>query len=231
MKISCIVPVYNEGARVKKVLDVLVGHPLIDEVIVVNDGSKDDSEGVLRGVSGINLISYSPNRGKSHAVGLGIKEAKNEWVMMIDSDLIGLTGKNIDALVRPVACGEFDVSMAFWGNSLWFCKLFKLDFWSGLRIFRRNLVPNLSVVGNLPGFGLEVFLNKLHLKNHDKIAVIDWKNVISPRKTVKRGFLEGNYQDWKMLVEIFKTLGFFGVFTQFLKMLFLRKVVRERDFR
>ncbi|MDZ4216752.1 MAG: hypothetical protein U1C97_00355 [Candidatus Gracilibacteria bacterium] len=46
--ISCIVPVFNEAKRVEKVSTVLVGHPLIDEVIVINVGSSDNSEQLLQ---------------------------------------------------------------------------------------------------------------------------------------------------------------------------------------
>lgn len=225
MKISCIVPVYNEGARVKDVLEVLVGHPLIDEVIVVNDGSTDNSEDVLKGISGINLISYSHNKGKSYAVQNALLAAKNEWILMIDSDLVGLKKKNIDDLVAPVSTGSFDVSIALWGNSLPFFKFFKLSFMSGLRVFRKKIITDISVVGDLPGFGLEVFLNDLSLKNHDKIAVVYWENVIALRKSVKRGVVRGKYEDWKMFVDMCKTIGFFGVLAQFVKMIFRRKFV------
>ena len=42
-RISIIIPAYNEGSRIKKTLKPLVDHPLIDELIVVDDGSSDDT--------------------------------------------------------------------------------------------------------------------------------------------------------------------------------------------
>lgn len=43
MRLSCIIPAYNEATRIAAVLDVAVGHALIHEVIVVDDGSTDDT--------------------------------------------------------------------------------------------------------------------------------------------------------------------------------------------
>lgn len=41
LSISCIIPAYNEAPRIGAVLDAVLGHPLIDEVIVIDDGSTD----------------------------------------------------------------------------------------------------------------------------------------------------------------------------------------------
>ncbi|HEV8601462.1 MAG TPA: glycosyltransferase [Patescibacteria group bacterium] len=78
IKVSCIIPTFNESARVAGVLEAVVGHQLVSEVIVINDGSKDNTEEILRTRPGIKLISYQPNRGKSHAIMMGIKAAKND---------------------------------------------------------------------------------------------------------------------------------------------------------
>src|SRR3989344_7595866 len=102
MKVSCIIPVYNEAERVLGVLRAVVGHPLVDEVIVVNDGSTDTSKAVLENQPGIRFFSYDENRGKSGAIAYGLAQAKNELVMFIDSDLIGLSAESIAALIFPV---------------------------------------------------------------------------------------------------------------------------------
>lgn len=217
-KISCIVPVFNEGKRVAGVLDVLVGHPLLDEVIVVNDGSTDNSEQILLGWKGIKLISYAKNAGKSHAMMLGFKAAKNDLIMMIDSDLEGLSREDIMRLIEPVIEGKAEVSMTLRKNSLPIFRFLGLDFVSGERVFDRKHIPNLDELGKLTCFGLESHLNSLILKNENKLAVVDWKNVITPRKSVKFGFFEGSKRDFKMVMEIVKYLGLKGVFRQILGM-------------
>lgn len=213
-KISCIVPVYNEGARVGGVLKALVGHPLLDEVIVVNDGSTDDSEKVLKKVKGINLISYKKNRGKSFAVMTGMKKAKNDLLLMIDSDLQGLTAKDITALVEPVLEGKADVSMTIRKNSFEIFKMMGLDFVSGERIFSRKTIPSLDAIGKLTCFGLESHLNNLIVKKGLRLAIVDWKNVITPRKAVKFGYWEGTKRDLKMVKEIVDYLSLKGIYKQ-----------------
>lgn len=217
-KISCIVPVYNEGKRVGNVLKALIGHPLLDEVIVVNDGSSDDSEKVLKEIKGINLISYSRNKGKSGAVMTGMKEAKNDLLLMIDSDLQGLTAQAITDLVEPVLNGIADVAMTLRKNSLPIFKLIGLDFVSGERIFSRKMIPNLDDLGKLSCFGLESHLNNLIVKNRARLAVVYWRNVITPRKAVKFGYLEGTKRDWKMVGEIVNYLGLKGIYKQIREM-------------
>lgn len=222
MKISCIVPVYNEASRVGEVLDVLVGHELLNEVIVVNDGSTDDSGEILKKREGIRLISYEKNRGKSHAMRVGLEEAKNEWVMTIDSDLKGLNGENIKSLILSVINHGADLAMTLRKNSLGIFKFFKLDFVSGERIFRKNIIKDLNDLEKLPGFGLEAFLNKIIIENKMKFVVVNWPNVITPRKSVKFGFLAGVKGDFEMILQIRSVIGLFGILKQFWKMYLLR---------
>ncbi|PJC38519.1 glycosyl transferase, partial [Candidatus Peregrinibacteria bacterium CG_4_9_14_0_2_um_filter_38_9] len=178
----------------------------------------------------INLISYFPNRGKTHAVKTAFLATKNEWVMMIDSDLLGIEKRNITDLIAPVVEGNFDVSMTLRKNSLSIFRFLGLDFVSGERVFKKNLISDFSLLDNLPGFGLEVFLNGLIVEKKLKIAVVDWENVITPRKSVKYGFWAGFVGDIKMVFQIVKVMGVFGIVEQFRKMFSLRKVVRGRDF-
>ena len=47
-KVSCIIPAYNEESRIANVLKVVENHPILDEVIVINDGSTDKTADVIR---------------------------------------------------------------------------------------------------------------------------------------------------------------------------------------
>lgn len=215
---SCIVPVYNEKARVPAVLSVLTAHPWIDEVIVVNDGSTDGSGAVLEKIKGINLISYPVNRGKSHAVMMGIEAAKNELILTIDSDLQDLQSEDVTALIKPVLDGEVEFAMTLRKNSLGIFKLFGLDFVSGERIFYKNMICNIRDLEKLSPFGLEVFLNDLIVRKGLKIKVVKWLRVITPRKAKKFGFYKGTKSDFKMVGQVVGQAGLLGVIRQFWKM-------------
>ena len=222
IKISCIIPVYNEGKRVKKVLDAVIGHELVDEIIVVNDGSTDDSEKVLKEVDGIKLISYKKNRGKTGAVKAGFEESKNDLVMMIDSDLVGLKKIDITALIEPIKEGSVDITMTMRKNSLMIFKLFGLDFISGERVFRKSIIEDFNDLDKLPGFGLESFLNRILIKKKMRLKVVKWKNVVTPRKSVKFGWWKGTKGDIKMIKQIISVLGVSGIYKQYRKMLSLK---------
>ena len=70
--VSCIIPVYNEKPRIANVLKAVVGHPLIHEVVVVDDGSNDGTEDLVKQFSGVKLIRHEVNKGKTQAVVTGI---------------------------------------------------------------------------------------------------------------------------------------------------------------
>lgn len=99
-----IIPAYNEEKRIGKVLQ---GIPeFVDEVIVVDDGSKDKTSEVARKF-GVEVIRLERNEGKGKAMSEGIKEASGDIIVFIDAD-----GQHrpeeIIKLVEPIVNGEAD---------------------------------------------------------------------------------------------------------------------------
>lgn len=93
MALSIVIPAYNESQRLPVTLDSLLQETTIpfNEVIVVNDGSHDDTLEVAKSFekrfSGrIKVVDSQPNRGKGFAVRRGIEEASQEWVLVADAD-------------------------------------------------------------------------------------------------------------------------------------------------
>ena len=85
--ISCIVCAFNEADRIRNILDVIVGHPALAEVIVVNDGSTDATQALVDSYPTVRAISHTPNRGKTYALTRGVAEARCEHLMLLDADL------------------------------------------------------------------------------------------------------------------------------------------------
>jgi glycosyltransferase involved in cell wall biosynthesis len=112
--ISIIVPVYNEAATIQAVLDRLlaISLPAAREIIVVNDGSSDGTRAVLDSLSGlsdrITIVHVDPNRGKGHAVRLGIARSKGDVVAIQDADL-ELDPAQLAGLAEPILAGRADV--------------------------------------------------------------------------------------------------------------------------
>ena len=91
MKLSIIIPCYNESKDIAKNTDIVKQYLLeknIDhEIILVNDGSKDTTKEVIEAIPGVLAVSYEPNRGKGGAVKEGIEHATGDYVLFMDADL------------------------------------------------------------------------------------------------------------------------------------------------
>lgn len=86
--LSVIVPVYNSSDSLSKNISSILNQSFVDfELIIVNDGSTDDSESIINGFSD-NRITYikTKNKGVSNARNIGINKAKGDYIIFLDSD-------------------------------------------------------------------------------------------------------------------------------------------------
>jgi glycosyltransferase involved in cell wall biosynthesis len=218
MKVSCIIPAYNEEHRVANVIRAVRGHDLIDEIIVVNDGSTDGTRQVLEKEEGIRLISYEKNLGKSSAVMIALKEARNEIVMMVDSDLVGISHQNITDLITPVLNSTVDMTITMRENSLGLYKALGIDFVSGERVFYKKIIKDLDTVGTLKSYALEAFLNNIVIRDGLRLKVVYWNNVHLILKQEKIGWWKGTAGDMRMIGQIISTVGLVEIVSQLFKM-------------
>ncbi|MHA1106350.1 MAG: dolichyl-phosphate beta-glucosyltransferase [Promethearchaeota archaeon] len=94
INISILVPAYNEGKRIPKFLGELIKFSSQNltnfEVLIIDDGSNDDTKEVvlslIKNHGNMKLLSYPENKGKGHAVLMGVLKAKGEFVLFIDAD-------------------------------------------------------------------------------------------------------------------------------------------------
>ncbi len=89
MKCSIIIPVYNEEKTVARVIKSVkeVKHPFEKEIIVVNDGSKDNSAKIIKSTRDIIYIENSVNHGKGYSIRKAIAKAKGDIILIHDADL------------------------------------------------------------------------------------------------------------------------------------------------
>jgi len=221
--ISCIICAYNEAPRIAAVLAIVAAHPLLHEVIVVDDGSSDRTAEIVRGFAGVRLISYPLNRGKSFAMATGIAAASKELIMLLDADLQGLASAHISALASPVLAGESDISLSLRCNSLLIFRAIGLDFISGERVIRREMLSEvLEEMHGLPRFGVEVFMNRQIIARRLSIAVAHWPQVRQSRKTEKLGYWKGMVAEWRMLADLLHSAYPLELLTQNCQLLRLR---------
>ncbi len=201
--VSCVIPAYNEQSRIGRVLGAVVGHPLVREIVVVDDGSTDDTATIVMATGGVRLIRQAQNGGKCHALRTGIEAATGPLILLLDADLVGLTPGHVTALIRPVLLDRADISISLRENTMTLWRLIGLDYLSGERVFhKRVLQGRYDEMDALPPFGFEVFLNDLCIERRDRVAIIDWKDVESPFKYRKYGLLSGVWGDIRMMADV-----------------------------
>jgi glycosyltransferase involved in cell wall biosynthesis len=110
--VSIIVPVFNEAGTVAAVIDRLltVEFPAAREIIVVNDGSTDGTRDTLDNLPRhpvLQIVHADRNRGKGHALRLGLARARGSVIAIQDADL-ELDPAQLPDLIGPVLRGEAD---------------------------------------------------------------------------------------------------------------------------
>ncbi len=87
MKLSVIIPIYNEAATCSLLIEKVKLIPIQKQIIVVDDCSTDGSGGILKEIGDIELIRHQVNRGKGSAVQTALTHLKGDFVVLQDGDL------------------------------------------------------------------------------------------------------------------------------------------------
>ena len=186
--ISCIIPAYNEGERIKDVIFAVKNSQLIDEIIVVSDGSTDNTYEVAKSCNVTKVINLKKNIGKGGAIIEGLKYAKGEIILLVDADLRGLNKENLEKLIKPIIENKADMTI---GCNIPFVK----KEYSGLRCLKRFLLEpeNPQELERLrkSRFNIENELNTKARKNNLKVAYIKMRGVRNIHKIKKYGLKEG----------------------------------------
>lgn len=85
-RVSVVMPVYNEEAIIRDILDQVAAQPLVDEVVVVDDGSTDGTAAIVRAHPAARLIVHPYNIGNGAAVKSGIRAASGDIILLMDAD-------------------------------------------------------------------------------------------------------------------------------------------------
>ncbi len=114
MKLCIIVPVYNEGGNISKILQLLnnVNFGIPYEIIVVNDGSTDNTLSELlktsKRMKNVKVISYRQNKGKGYAIRIGLKNSNSDLFVIQDADFEYFP-KEIPKLIKHIINDESKV--------------------------------------------------------------------------------------------------------------------------
>jgi glycosyltransferase involved in cell wall biosynthesis len=206
VKVAAVIPAYNEERRVSRVLAAVIEADLVDEVIVVSDGSTDGTARVARSLPGVRVVDLPLNLGKGGAMCAGVKACDADVIAFFDADLIGLRAKHVNAIIHPVLCGA-DMSVGiFRKGKFWSDAAQKLSpLISGQRALRREIleqIPHLAEVR----MGVEVAINREARRRKLKVRRVVLDGVTHTAKEQKFGLMKGTAQRAKMYAEMGKAM-------------------------
>ena len=202
MKVTAIVPAYNEEKTIAGVVEVLLSSPSIQQVIVVSDGSTDNTAAVAEQL-GAQVVKLPHNLGKGGALLAGVREADAEYVMFIDADLIGLKEYHIESMLSPIRSGEAEATMGVFKKGRGATDLAQkiAPRLSGQRVIKTSLVSLVKHM-DISRFGVEMALNRLLEEQKVKWTAVELPELSHVMKEEKLGFWKGFRVRLKMYVEI-----------------------------
>ncbi len=205
-KVSCVIPAFNEEARIAKVLTAVTQSKVIDEILVINDGSTDNTELVARSFSGVKVIGLPRNKGKAAAVSEGVRQSLSPNIVLLDSDLHNLTSKNVTDLAQAALLNPNRWVFGTANDPIGLQRHFGFDLLTGERAFPKKDFLEIRSLEN-QGYALEVLMNDYIRQNQREIAIVPMSNVSYKSKSEKFGIVRGFIEEIKMTVHIYKTLG------------------------
>ncbi len=209
MKLSVIIPVYNEAKTILEVIQRVKATAFEKEIIVVDDGSTDGTREILLCQNeGINILLHETNQGKGAAIRTAIPHVTGDIVIIQDADL-EYNPKEYPRLIAPIVEGVADVVygsrfqggthrvLYFWhavGNRLitilsnMLTDLNLSDMETGYKVFRADILKKINIESNRFGFEPEITA---------KIAKLGCRIYEVPISYKGRDYSEGKKIRWK----------------------------------
>ena len=204
-RITSIIAAYNEEKTIGPIIDVLKRVPIVDQIVVVSDGSTDRTVDVARSRN-VEVVDLINNVGKGGALYRGLEYIRTDVVLLLDADLVGLEESHIISLVNPVAQREADVTIGVFEEGRFATDIAQkiAPLLSGQRAIRTDVIQNISDI-EVARYGVEVAMNRYIRKNGVTMKLVKLPGLTHVMKEEKMGLMKGLRHRVKMYWEILKS--------------------------
>jgi glycosyltransferase involved in cell wall biosynthesis len=202
-RVAAIVPAYNEQETLAEVLTVLASTALIDEIIVVSDGSTDRTVEIARS-RGFKTIHLRRNQGKGTAMAVGVAHTDAPILVFVDGDILNLTHQMLEELIQPVLEGrsEMNVGIRNRGSLLNTIHVNFGPLLSGIRCLKREVFQAVPEE-DIEGFAIETGLNWACRQLKGRITTTVFFHLKHLVKEKKRGLIQGSRARVEMFAAVF----------------------------
>lgn len=212
MKVTAVVPVYNEEKTIGGVLKVLLASDKIDYTVVVDDGSNDNTLNILKKFKSqkLKIIKSKKNTGKGNAVRVATKDIKSDVILFIDGDLIGLKEEHVEKLLEPVVNGNniMIIGLMDKGNFIANIIMPYFPLTGGQRAISANVFTEIRKNPLIGGWGLESVMNDYCRKKKLKFSTVKLDGVdhigVQAKKYGLMAFLKQIYEVTLTKVKLLK---------------------------
>lgn len=206
MKVTVVIPAYNEEKYLAGVLEPLKKLEDISQIIVVSDGSTDNTVQVAE-KCGVQVIVLSENIGKGGAMAVGVNSAQEEIILFLDGDLIGLTEEHVQGLIVPVLSDEIDMTIGIFEHGRLATDFAQVltPFLSGQRCIKKKWLYEIKDLAKT-GFGVETALTNFAHEHNLRIKEVHLADMSHVMKEEKLGLIKGFAYRLKMYWEIAKNV-------------------------
>ncbi|MGB3564074.1 MAG: glycosyltransferase family 2 protein [Thermoanaerobaculia bacterium] len=158
-RVAAIVPAYNEEETLTDVLSVLRSSELVDEIIVVSDGSDDRTAQVAQAL-GVRAIELEHNHGKGVAMAVGVIHTRAPVLVFVDGDILNLSDYLLRQLIEPVTHGHCEMNIGIRSRGWLIDEIHRRigPLLSGIRCLRREIFEAVPE-DFIEGFRIEAALN------------------------------------------------------------------------
>ena len=188
LQVTAIICAYNEENTITNILKDVCELHLFNEVIVINDGSEDNTSKHIKELKktiDIKDVHLLTNRGKGFAMAKGVEMASNEYLVFIDADLSNFTLTHAHKLLNPVLTGEADMVLGQPTKTLILPEINPFKNLSGQRALKkRDILPIIEKM-KITGYGVETLINMQYRAANKLVRYVYLENLVHPTKFQK----------------------------------------------